>query len=127
MPECNGFQLRPLNPDCNRIAVKSSAQTSWCPTFKKHIFSKPEEYEVGFTTNELIVMTYQDYLSGEAAFDIVPLGDAAGTIIAQSSRNATRVLRVGTKYRYTLEPGESLIFRSANLRYPRTGNAALGF
>jgi hypothetical protein len=120
--DCNGFKLRLLNPDCNRIAVKSSVQTSWMPTYKKHVFSKPQEYEVGFDRDELVVIGFQDG-SGEAVIEIVPLGDKVGTIICQSSRNATRVLRVGSKYRYTLEPGEQLVMRGKNIIYPTRGSS----
>jgi len=126
MADCNGFKLRALNPDCNRIAVKSSVQTSWMVTYKPFIVSKPKEYEIGFDRDELIVIAFQDG-SGHAHIEIVPLGDKVGTIIAQSSRNATKVLRVGTKYRFDLAPGEQIIFRSNALVYPTRGNKALGF
>jgi hypothetical protein len=124
--ECNGFKMRTLNADCNRLAVKSNCQTSWNPTYKTRILARPKEYEIGFNRDELIVITFQDG-SGNAEFEITPLGEKVGTIIAQSSRNATRTLRVGTTYRYDLEPGESLVFRSHVIRYPTAGNAAVGF
>ena len=113
---CNGVKVRTLNPDCNRIAVKSNVQTSWMMTYKKHVFSRPQEYEIGIDKNELLVIAFQDG-SGGAAIEIEPLGDKAGTMIAQSSRNATKTLRVGTKYRFELKPGESVIMRSSNIVY----------
>jgi hypothetical protein len=124
MSECNGFKLRALNPDCNRIAVKSSVQTTWMLTYKKHAFSKAQEYEVGFDKNELIVISFQDG-SGGATIEIEPLGEKVGTIIAQSSRKATRTLRVGTKYRYEMDPGESIIIRGSKIVHPNTPGAGL--
>ena len=113
---CNGIKIRALNQDCNRIAVKSSVQTSWNLPYKAFRFSKPAESEVGIAKDELLVIAFQDG-SGEAVCEIEPLGDKAGTLIAQSSRNATRTLRVGSRYRYALQPGESIIMRSANIVY----------
>lgn len=125
MSECNGIKLRALNPDCNRIAIKSSVQTSWMVSYKKYShFSKPAEYEIGFNKDELLVLSFQDG-SGSAAIEILPLGDKVGTIIAQSSRNATRTLRVGGKYRYELQPGESVILRGSKIVYPNSPGAGL--
>src|SRR5271154_7085632 len=103
MSQTNGFKLRCLNQDCNRVAVKSTHQTSWNPTYKKHVFSKPGEYEVGIHQNELAVITFQDG-SGGAEIEITPLGDRVGTLLMQSSRNAHKVLRVNTKYKFKLAP-----------------------
>jgi hypothetical protein len=117
MSDCNGFKLKTLNQDCNRLAIKSSVQTSWNPSYKGSRFARNKEYDVGFDRDELIVIAFQDG-SGNAEIEIEPLGDKAGTIICQSSRDATKVLRVGGKYRYALDPGEQLIFRSKNIIYP---------
>jgi hypothetical protein len=118
MSQTNGFKLRCQNQDCNRIAVKSTHQSSWNPTYKKNIFSKSTEYEVGIHQNELSVITFQDG-SGAAEIEITPLGDRVGTLLMQSSRNAHKVLRVGTKYNFTLKPGESVILRNHTIVYPR--------
>jgi hypothetical protein len=125
MSECNGLKIRALNPDCSRIAVKSSVQTTWMMTYKKHsILSKPKEYDVGFDKNELLVLSFQDG-SGGAVIEIEPLGDNVGTIIAQSSRKTTRTLRVGGKYRYELDPGESIVIRGSKIIHPNTPGAGL--
>ncbi len=115
--DCNGFKLRTLNQDCNRLAIKSNVQTSWNPSYKGHRFARNKEYEIGFDRDELIVIAFQDG-SGGASIEIQPLGDKVGTIIAQSSRDATKVLRVGSKYRFDLAPGEQIIFRSKAIHYP---------
>lgn len=124
MSECNGFKLRALNQDCNRIAVKSSVQTTWAMTFKSGVFSKPKQYDVGFDKNELIVISFQDG-SGAAEIEITPLGEKVGTIIAQSSRGPTKTLRVGGRYNYTLQPGESIVIRGARIIYPNHAGAGL--
>ena len=120
----NGFKLKSLNQDCNRLAVKSSVQTSWNPTYKKHVFSRAEEYDVAMTRDEIVVISFQDG-SGKAALELTPLGDQVGTLIAQSSRNATKTLRVGKHYRFELEPGESLILRGSMIVHPTHGGAGL--
>src|ERR1700678_391030 len=124
MSDTNGLKVTPLNGDCSRVAVKSSIQTSWMLGFKPPGAAKPKPQEIGFSRDELLVIAFQDG-SGAAEMEIVPLGDAAGTIIAQSSRNATRVLRVGSKCRYTLAPGESIVFRSRRIIYPTNAGAGI--
>lgn len=126
MAQCNGIKLKTLNPDCNRLAVKSSVQTSWNPTYKTRLLARPKEYEIGFERDELIVIGFQDG-SGHAHFDVVPLGERVGTIIAQQGTRTTRTLRVGSKYRFELMPGEQIVFRSSAIIHPKRGNAALGF
>lgn len=113
----NGFKLKGLNQDCNRIAVKSTHQSSWQMIFKKHVFSRAVEHEVGIHQNELAVITFQDG-SGMAAIEITPLGERVGTLLMQSSRNAHKVLRAGSKYRFELKPGESITLRNHTIMHP---------
>lgn len=112
----NGVKLKTLNQDCNRIAVKSSIQSSWNPTFKTRLFARPKEYEIGISKNEILVISFQDG-SGQAVFEIEPLGDRAGVLVAQHSTRGTKTLRVGSKYRYELEANRSVILRSADIVY----------
>jgi hypothetical protein len=126
MPDCNGIKLKTLNPDCNRLAVKSTVQTSWNPTYKTRLLARPKEYEIGFDRDELIVIGFQDG-SGHAYFDVIPLGAQVGTIISQKSTRDTKVLRVGTRYRFDLSPGEQIVFRSSAIVHPTRGNKTLGF
>ncbi|MGH7748806.1 MAG: hypothetical protein ACREQ5_29195, partial [Candidatus Dormibacteria bacterium] len=119
---CNGFKLRGLNQDAGRVAVQSNVQTTWMLTRHRSGTTKPIEHEVGMTKNELIVIKCQDG-AGYAAIELKPLGDAAGTLIAESSRKATKTLRVGSKYRFELDPGEALVLRSTAIVHP-TGPGA---
>jgi hypothetical protein len=124
MSECNGIKLKGLNADCNRIAVKSTHQSSWAMPYKSHVFSRPKEHDVAIHRNELLVLSFQDG-SGMAEIEIVPLGDRVGTLLMQSSRNAHKTLRVGGKYRFALKPGESIIFRNSTMVHP-TSDAIRG-
>lgn len=113
----NGFKLKGLNQDCNRIAVKSTHQSSWNPTYKTRMLSRAKEYEVGIHQNELCVIAFQDG-SGMAEIEITPLGERVGTLLMQSSRNAHKVLRAGTKYQFQMKPGESITLRNHTIVYP---------
>lgn len=117
MSQINGFKLKALNQDCNRIAVKSTHQSSWMMTYKTSRYSLPKEYEVGIHQNELAVLTFQDG-SGVAKIEITPLGERVGTLLMQSSRNAKLVLRAGRKYEFHLQPGESVTLRNDTIVYP---------
>jgi hypothetical protein len=117
MSQVNGFKLRALNQDCNRIAVKSTHQSSWQMAFRSWNFLKAKEYDVAIHQNELAVLSFQDG-SGLAEVEIEPLGERVGTLLMQSSRNARQTLRVGQKYRYKLKPGESITFRNHTIVYP---------
>lgn len=122
--QCNGFEFRGLNPAINRVSVKSNVQTTWSPTYKTPGSKNPKKYEIGMLRDELVVMKCEDGAES-AEIEIKPLGDAAGTLIAESSRGATKTLRVGSKYRWVLKPGEALIFRSSRIVYPNSPGAGL--
>jgi len=122
MSNCNGFKLRGLNPASDRVSVKSSVQSTWMLTYKR--LKTPVTHEVGMTKNELVIIKCEDG-ADSAEVEITPLGDKAGTMIAESSRKATRTLRVGTKYRWALEPGEALVCRTSMIVYPVSPGAGL--
>ena len=124
MSDSNGFKLRALNQDCNRVAVKSSVQTTWMLTYKARVLGPPKEYDIAMDKNELIVLKCEDG-SGHAALEIRPLGDKVGTLIAQSSRKGIKTLRVGEKYRFELDPGESLVIRGNRIVHPTNAGAGL--
>ena len=117
MSECNGIKLKGLNQDCNRIAVKSTHASSWNLTYKVRTLSRAKEYEVGIHKNELLVISFQDG-SGHAEIEITPLGSQVGTLLMQSSRNAHKVLRSGSKYIFTMAPGESITLRNDTINHP---------
>ena len=126
MSRSNGFKIRGLNVASNRVSIQSNVQTTWMLSRKKWKFwdFKPLEFEVGMDRDELIVIKCQD-AAESAAIEITPLGDKVGTLIAQSSRRATKTLRVGSTYRWELEPGEALVMRASTIIYPTHEGAGL--
>lgn len=114
---CNGFKLRGLNQDSNRVAVKSSVATTWMLTYLRPGAKRPIYHDVAMNRDELIVIKCEDG-SGHAAIEITPLGEKVGTIIAQSSRKSTKVLRVGVAYRFEMDPGESIVLRGSKIIHP---------
>lgn len=117
MSGCNGFKLKGLNQDCNRIAVKSTHASSWNMTYKERSLAFAKVYNVAVHQNELLVISFQDG-SGFAEIEVKPLGSDVGTLLMQSSRNAHQVLRVGTKYRFKMAPGESITLRNHTMMHP---------
>jgi hypothetical protein len=116
----NGFRIRGLNADSDRVAVQSSVQNTWMLTYKR--FGIHPWADVGMHRDELIVLKCQ---GGEAELELQPLGDKAGTLIAQSSRHATRTLRVGQRYKFALERGEALVLRTSNIVHPTHAGAGM--
>jgi len=116
----NGFRIRGLNADSDRVAVQSSVQSTWMLPYKR--WGIAQWRDVGIHRDELIVLKCQ---GGEAELEVEPLGDKAGTLIAQSSRHATRTLRVGQRYRFALERGEALVLRSTHILHPTHAGAGM--
>lgn len=112
----NGFKIRALNAGCDRLAVQSNTETTWA--FGRGSMGRGPRgrwLEVALAKNELKVLrTYGDH----ATFELIPLGDKAGLLIAQRSRGATRAIRIGTKVTFELETDESLVLRCEELVTP---------
>lgn len=115
-PRCNGFRIRALNADCDRVAIQSSEQTTWLlGRGSKTRGPRGKWHEVGLARNELMVIRCY---GGTPAYEIEPLGDAAGVLIANRSRAGSRTLRVGSRARFDLEPDESVVLRCEHLVTP---------
>lgn len=122
MSDCNGFRLKGLNPACDRVSIKSNVQSTWMMTYKR--MKNPVSHEIAMTRHELVILKCEDG-ADSAEVEICPLGDKAGTMIVESSRKATRTLRVGAKYRWELEPGEALICRTSLIVHPVAPGAGM--
>lgn len=120
----NGFRIRGLNGDANRVSIQSSEQSTFMLTRRKWGGLLPKWHDVAQSQNELIVVKCQDG-AASAEFEIEPLGDKVGVMIAQFSRRGSRSLRVGQRYVFTLEPGESLVLKSELIQYPTHGGAGM--
>ena len=110
---CNGFKIRGLNADCDRLAVQSSEQTTWLLGWRR--FGIAKWHEVAIQQNELIVL--RPY-GGCPEIEILPLGDKCGTLKVEATRSATRLVRVGTRHRLSLGLDESVVITCSLISHP---------
>lgn len=122
-PRCNGFKVRGLNADCDRLAVQSSEQTTWLLGRKRGGFGLPQWRDVGISQHELIV--FRAY-GGCPTFEIRAEGDKAGLLIIEQSRGPTRSLRVGSRHVVELGLDESAVVHCEWIVYPRNPGVAAG-
>jgi len=120
---CNGFKIRGLNSDCDRLAVQSSEQTTWLLGRKRGGRGVPQWHDVALMRNELMVLRAY---GGCPTFEIQALGDSAGVLIVQQSRGPTRNLRVGSRRVIELGPDESCVLRCEWIEYPKHAGVAPG-
>lgn len=110
----NGFKIRALNADCDRLAVQSSLQSTWFLTFRK--WGLPKVHEVGIAQSELIVLRpYQ----GAPIVEITGLGGPHGVLILERASGGARILRNGSKHRVELGRDEALVVKTENFAAPR--------
>lgn len=119
--KCNGFRIRPLNADCDRLAVQSSEQTTWLLGYRRFRIIKHQD--VALLQHELMVL--RPY-GGCPAFEITPTGDAAGALIVSAARGATRAVRVGQTYRVELGLDESCTIKCETMQAPLHGGVRPG-
>jgi len=112
----NGFRIRGLNADCDRLAVQSSEQTTWLLGRKRGGLGLPQWHDVGISQNEIIVL--RPY-GGCPTFEIKALGDKAGLLILEQARGATRSLRVGASRVVELDRDEACVIRCEWVVHPR--------
>jgi len=120
---CNGFRIRGLNSDCDRLAVQSSEQTTWLLGRKRGGLGRPQWREVAIGQNELIVL--RPY-GGCPEFEIEALGDSAGILNVNAVRSFERHLRAGSKMVVTLGRDEACVIRSEWISHPRHAGVAPG-
>lgn len=111
----NGFRIRGLNADCDRLAVQSSEQSTWLLGRKRGGMGKIQWHEVALLQNELMVLRAY---GGSPEFEIEPLGDASGLLVLQLSRGTTFALRVKSKRVVQLGQDESCVVRCELIQYP---------
>lgn len=122
-PRANGFKIRGLNSDCDRLAVQSSEQTTWLLGRKRGGKGAPQWHDVGISKNEIIVL--RPY-GGSPEVEIRAEGDRAGLLILEQSRGPTRSLRVGQRRVIQLDRDEALVIRCEWIEHPRTPGVAPG-
>lgn len=112
----NGFKIRALNADCDRLAIQSNTETTW-PLGRGSKARGPQGkwHEVALAQNELKVLRAY---GAAPSFELEALGDRAGLLITQRSRGATRAIRVGQRVRFEMLVDESLVLRCEMLVTP---------
>lgn len=120
---CNGFRIRGINADCDRLAVQSSEQTTWLLGRKRGGLGRAQWHEVAIGANELVVL--RPY-GGCPEFEIQALGDGAGILNVHAVRQFERKLRSGSKMIVTLGQDEACVIRSEWMQHPRHAGVASG-
>jgi hypothetical protein len=116
----NGFRIRTLNQDCDRLAVQSSVQTTWFCSYNGKP-GKVRTHEVGMTQKELIVLRpYQ----GKPVFELQGLGGPHGVLIVQEANGATTTLRNGQRKRFNAT--SAVVIKTENFAAPGTDAPAQG-
>lgn len=123
LPYCNGLKIKGLNQDAGNVAVQSSSETTWMLVRRKWKFMPAQWMEKAVAPNEIVHIKAQDGTAC-AELEIMPMGDAAATIVCQSNRAGNRTLRVGSSYTFAMKPGEALVFYNPQIRHPYQSEGA---
>jgi hypothetical protein len=114
----NGFKIRTLNQDCDRLAVQSSLSSTWFCSFRSRLRLLAKTHEVGIAQSELIVLRpYQ----GRPIIEIEGLGGPHGVLIVDRANGGTAVLRNGQKQRFELDA--ALVIKTEYFSPPGAGGA----
>jgi hypothetical protein len=117
----NGFYIRTLNQDCDRLAVQSSVQGTWFCTYRGTAGKKPKKHEVGIAQKELIVLRpYQ----GKPVIELEGLGGPYGVLIVERANGGTTVLRNGRRQQFELDG--ALVVKTENFSPPGREGASIG-
>lgn len=113
----NGFRIRTLNQDCDRLAVQSNIQTTWFCSYNGGFLRRllPKYHEVGIAQNELIVL--RPY-RGKPEFELEGLGGPYGVLIVQAANGGTSVLRNWQRMRF--ECDSALVIKTEHFMPPGT-------
>jgi hypothetical protein len=111
----NGFRVRGLNADTDKLAVQSNRQTTFFLTRSKWRGMLPKWHEIGIAKNELIVL--RPY-GGAPMIELEALGGPYGVLIVNATQSCTRTLRVGQRLRLGLKTDESVVIRCEDMVAP---------
>jgi hypothetical protein len=116
----NGFRIRTLNQDCDRLAVQSSVATTWFCSYRG-AGKKVKSHEVGLGQRELVVLRpYQ----GKPVFELEGLGGPYGVLIVQEANGGTSTLRNGQRRRF--ECTGAVVIKTENFAPPGRDAAGMG-
>lgn len=117
----NGFAIRTLNQDCDRLAVQSSVQTTWFCRYKGTEGKKPQKHEVGITQREIVVLRpYQ----GKPEIELQGLGGPHGVLLVDRANGGSVVLRNGQRHRFELDC--ALVVKTENFAPPLREGMPIG-
>jgi hypothetical protein len=109
----NGFRIRTLNADCDRLAVQSSVQSTWFCSFRSRVRFLAKTHDVGLAQTELIVLRpYQ----GKPVIELEGLGGPHGVLVVDRANGGTRVLRNGQREVFELDA--AIVIKTENFRPP---------
>jgi hypothetical protein len=111
----NGFKVRGLNADVDRLAVQSTRQTTW--VLNRGLLGLPKWHEIGLARDELIVL--RPY-GGAPVIEIEALGGPHGVLIVHATQGCTRTLRHGRRLRLELKREESVVIKCEDWHEPRS-------
>jgi len=109
----NGFRIRGLNQDADRLAIQSTHQTTRPLGRNRTPGGRPQWQEIGIAQDELIVC--RPY-NGAPVIEIQGLGGPHGVLIVEATRQFTRTLRNGSRLRVELGQDESLVIKTETWR-----------
>ena len=117
----NGFRIRTLNQDCDRLAVQSCLSATWFCSFRSRLGILAKNHIVGIAQNELVVLRpYQ----GKPVIELDGLGGPYGVLIVQRANGGTRTLRNGQRERFELDA--ALVIKTENFKPPGTEGRQMG-
>jgi hypothetical protein len=116
----NGFRIRTLNADCDRLAVQSSIATTWFCTYRPDK-KRGKKHEVGIAQKELVVLRpYQ----GKPHIELEGLGGPHGVLIVDRANGGTTVLRNGQKAQFEMDG--ALVIKTEHFAPPGRESAGFG-
>jgi hypothetical protein len=117
----NGFQIRTLNQDCDRLAVQSSIASTWFCSFRSQVGILAKTHSVGISQSELIVL--RPY-RGKPVIELKGLGGPHGVLIVTGANGGTWVLRNGQRHRFELDA--ALVIKTEHWTPPGRQGSQIG-
>jgi hypothetical protein len=117
----NGFKIRTLNQDCDRLAVQSSLSSTWFCSFRSRLGILAKTHIVGIAQSELVVL--RPY-RGKPVIELEGLGGPHGVLIVHRADGGTQVLRNGQRTRFELDA--ALVIKTEFFRPPGREGAQIG-
>jgi len=116
----NGFRVRGLNGDVDRLAVQSTHQTTW--TLSRGRLGLAKWHTIGMQRDELIVLRAY---GATPVIELEGLGGPYGVLIVECTQQFTRTLRNGSRLRIHMKRDETIVIKCEEHVAPRTSQATV--